>query len=57
MDFTQFNRSATINENPYANKLTEMPLQMKNPTFGLEDDSQEEQEAIYSFIDWSTCWA
>jgi len=51
MDFTQFNRSATINENPYANKLTEMPLQMKNPTFGLEDDSQEEQEAIYSFID------
>ena len=51
MDLTQFNRSATVDENPYADKLTEMPLQMQNPTYGLEDDSGEEQEVIYSFID------
>ena len=51
IDLTQFNRSATINENPYADKLIDTPQQINNPTYGLEDDSKEKQEVMYSFID------
>ena len=38
-------------ENPYADKLTDMPQQINNPTYGLEDDSREKQEVIYCYID------
>jgi len=54
-DFTvnlaQFKHTATINENPYVEKLADMPLQVGNPTYQLEEGDGEVQEVIYSFID------
>ena len=41
----------TVNENPYVDKLTDMPPQLVNPIYQLENDNVEVQEVIYSFID------
>ena len=51
MDLAQFRQTTTINENPYVDKLTDMPLQLDNPTYQLENNNEEVQDVIYSFID------
>jgi len=57
-----FKQNAVISENLYADadELPERPEPLDNPQYGLDDnddDEGEEQEVIYTFIDWVTCWS